>query len=87
MLSFPGENILSCMYIYLALLPSQNRAWTDSCFLGGNESLNFYSSPKQKTIIIIKVEEVLNPETRTGDGCLVGVKRGIGEWGELLRSC
>ena len=49
--------------------------------------MNFYSSPKQKTIIIIKVEEVLNPETRTGDGCLVGVKRGIGEWGELLRSC
>jgi hypothetical protein len=30
----------------------------------------------------MKAERVLNPETRTGDGCLVGVKRGIGEWGE-----
>jgi len=35
----------------------------------------------------MKAERVLNPETRTGDGCLVGVKRRIGEWGELLRSC
>lgn len=25
----------------------------------------------------MKAERVLNPETRTGDGCLVRVKRGI----------
>lgn len=62
-----------------------------TCCLEVNEGLNFYSSLwKQKTMIIMKAERVLNLETRARDGCLVDVKRiveGGGDCFVLAEEC